>query len=113
MMSHILLRKDLRLFRIYTETLPRTLDTEVYSILGFSFRADKAISLDVKQLRHSENQVRAAHFRGCCSMSSPSEVTGIIYVLKTADRFWYIFKMTNYLFPNKRIAAYGPSRYLQ
>lgn len=67
MMIHILLRLDLGLFRIKTETLPRTLDTAVYSILSCLFRAGKAVSLNAKQLIHSENQVRATPFRGCHS----------------------------------------------
>lgn len=62
MMIHILLRMDLGLFRIKTETLPRTLDTAVYSILGFLFKAGKSISLNVKQLLHSENQVKGSAF---------------------------------------------------
>jgi len=49
MLIHVLLRTGLGLFRIKTETLPRTLDTAVYSILGFLFRAGEAISLNVKK----------------------------------------------------------------
>lgn len=35
MMIHVLLRMDLGLFGIKTETMPRTLDTAVYSLQGW------------------------------------------------------------------------------